>query len=330
MSRATLANRAPLPAGRALALRGARAPARGRRAGARCERALRVLRVPARGHCARDHHERERRDPTGRRVRRSPGPVPAAHPVPGHARAPGGSRLYGAFLLRAAADRARGASHEVPRPRAHAALQRDGVHGAGRRAVRTACAPCSRRFRERDLDVCFPIECRYVRADDVWLSMFEGRDGSRSRSTSSRTRTGGRTSARSSRSSGSSKAGRTGEAPLTGRARGWPSSTRAGAISSGAPGARPESAHGERISRHRSSARSGILRPPYFESTGGLHAPLPAHPLDRARDHRRPRHRRRRATTSAARPCPSTATTCSTSRKCAGSRARSQAPRPSP
>jgi FAD-linked oxidoreductase len=32
-------------------------------------------------------------------------------------------------------------------------------------------------IRARVPDVCFPIECRYVRADDVWLSMFHERDG---------------------------------------------------------------------------------------------------------------------------------------------------------
>ncbi|HTO70169.1 MAG TPA: D-arabinono-1,4-lactone oxidase [Myxococcota bacterium] len=32
-------------------------------------------------------------------------------------------------------------------------------------------------IRARDLDSCFPIECRFVRRDDVWLSMFHERDG---------------------------------------------------------------------------------------------------------------------------------------------------------
>jgi FAD-linked oxidoreductase len=32
-------------------------------------------------------------------------------------------------------------------------------------------------IERRDLSVCFPIECRFVRADDVWLSMFHARDG---------------------------------------------------------------------------------------------------------------------------------------------------------
>jgi FAD-linked oxidoreductase len=32
-------------------------------------------------------------------------------------------------------------------------------------------------IRARDLPVCFPIECRFVRGDDVWLSMFHARPG---------------------------------------------------------------------------------------------------------------------------------------------------------
>jgi FAD-linked oxidoreductase len=31
--------------------------------------------------------------------------------------------------------------------------------------------------QDRRLPVCMPLEYRYVRADDIWLSMFEGRDG---------------------------------------------------------------------------------------------------------------------------------------------------------
>ena len=34
-----------------------------------------------------------------------------------------------------------------------------------------------RTVREKNLPVCFPLEYRYVKADDIWLSMFEGRDG---------------------------------------------------------------------------------------------------------------------------------------------------------
>ena len=89
---------------------------------------------------------------------------------------PGGGRLYSAFLARQPATARAGWSHEVL---AHS------------RTVRfnemeyTVPAPrgpdCLRAvletIRARDLDVCFPIECRYVRGDDVWLSMFYQRDG---------------------------------------------------------------------------------------------------------------------------------------------------------
>ncbi len=34
-----------------------------------------------------------------------------------------------------------------------------------------------RTVREKNLPVCFPLEYRYVKSDDIWLSMFEGRDG---------------------------------------------------------------------------------------------------------------------------------------------------------
>jgi FAD-linked oxidoreductase len=34
-----------------------------------------------------------------------------------------------------------------------------------------------RTVRERNIPVCFPLEYRYVKSDDIWLSMFEGRDG---------------------------------------------------------------------------------------------------------------------------------------------------------
>ncbi|MBJ7313640.1 D-arabinono-1,4-lactone oxidase [Rugamonas sp. CCM 8940] len=34
-----------------------------------------------------------------------------------------------------------------------------------------------RTIRQRKLPIAFPLEYRYVKADDIWLSMFEGRDG---------------------------------------------------------------------------------------------------------------------------------------------------------
>lgn len=32
-------------------------------------------------------------------------------------------------------------------------------------------------IRDRKIPICFPLEYRYVKGDDIWLSMFEGRDG---------------------------------------------------------------------------------------------------------------------------------------------------------
>lgn len=32
-------------------------------------------------------------------------------------------------------------------------------------------------IKEKNLPLCFPLEYRYVKADDIWLSMFEGQDG---------------------------------------------------------------------------------------------------------------------------------------------------------
>jgi len=32
-------------------------------------------------------------------------------------------------------------------------------------------------IKSKNIPVCFPLEYRYVKADDIWLSMFEGRDG---------------------------------------------------------------------------------------------------------------------------------------------------------
>ncbi len=89
---------------------------------------------------------------------------------------PGGGRLYGAFLSAQPPTVRAGASHEVL---AHARTLR---FNEMEYTVPAARGPdCLRAvletIRERDVDVCFPIECRYVRGDDVWLSMFEARDG---------------------------------------------------------------------------------------------------------------------------------------------------------
>lgn len=45
-------------------------------------------------------------------------------------------------------------------------------------AVGPACVrEILRTVRERNMPICFPLEFRYVKSDDIWLSMFEGRDG---------------------------------------------------------------------------------------------------------------------------------------------------------
>jgi len=89
---------------------------------------------------------------------------------------PGGDRLYSAFLAAQPASARAGWSHEVL---AHSRTVR---FNEMEYTVPAARGPdCLRAvletIRARDLDVCFPIECRYVRADDVWLSMFHQRDG---------------------------------------------------------------------------------------------------------------------------------------------------------
>lgn len=89
---------------------------------------------------------------------------------------PGSGRLYSAFLARQPATARAGWSYEVL---THSRTVR---FNEMEYTVPAARGPeCLRAvldtIRERDLDVCFPIECRFVRADDVWLSMFHQRDG---------------------------------------------------------------------------------------------------------------------------------------------------------
>lgn len=89
---------------------------------------------------------------------------------------PGGGRLYGAFLAAQPPTAHAGWSHEVL---AHTRTVR---FNEMEYTVPAAQGPACLRavleaIRERDLEVCFPIECRFVRADDVWLSMFNARDG---------------------------------------------------------------------------------------------------------------------------------------------------------
>jgi len=87
-----------------------------------------------------------------------------------------GGRLYGAFLRSQPPTERAGMSHEVL---AHARTVR---FNEMEYTVPAESGPeCLRavlhEIRARDLPVCFPIECRFVRADDVWLSMFHARAG---------------------------------------------------------------------------------------------------------------------------------------------------------
>ena len=54
------------------------------------------------------------------------------------------------------------------------------AEGLNRRAAEAGPA-CMREIldtiQEKKLPLSFPLEYRYVKADDIWLSMFEGQDG---------------------------------------------------------------------------------------------------------------------------------------------------------
>ena len=89
---------------------------------------------------------------------------------------PGGGWLYGAFLARQPASARAGRSHEVlahPRTVRFNEMEYTVPAEAGPECLRAVLAE----IRSRDLPICFPIECRFVRADDVWLSMFHERPG---------------------------------------------------------------------------------------------------------------------------------------------------------
>jgi len=89
---------------------------------------------------------------------------------------PGGSWLYDTFLGMQPATARAGQSHEVlahPRTVRFNEMEYTMPAEAGPECLRAVLAE----IRARDLPVCFPIECRFVRADDVWLSMFSGRPG---------------------------------------------------------------------------------------------------------------------------------------------------------
>ena len=89
---------------------------------------------------------------------------------------PGGGWLYDAFLRRQPETVRSGQSHEVlahPRTVRFNEMEYTVPAESGPECLRAVLAE----IRARDLPVCFPIECRHVRADDVWLSMFHERPG---------------------------------------------------------------------------------------------------------------------------------------------------------
>ena len=91
-------------------------------------------------------------------------------------RLPGGMRLYDAFLRSQPASERAGESYEVlahPRTVRFNEMEYTVPAEAGPECLRAVLAE----IRARDLPVCFPIECRFVRGDDVWLSMFHQRPG---------------------------------------------------------------------------------------------------------------------------------------------------------
>ena len=87
-----------------------------------------------------------------------------------------GMRLYDAFLRNQPASERRGESYAVlahPRTVRFNEMEYTVPAEAGPECLRAVLAE----IRARDLPVCFPIECRFVHADDVWLSMFHERAG---------------------------------------------------------------------------------------------------------------------------------------------------------
>jgi FAD-linked oxidoreductase len=92
-------------------------------------------------------------------------------------RLPGiGTPLYDALLRRSGTTEHADASFRVlthPRTTRFNEMEYTVPAEAGPECLREVL----RTIRERDLPICFPIECRYVREDDVWLSMFYQRPG---------------------------------------------------------------------------------------------------------------------------------------------------------
>jgi FAD/FMN-containing dehydrogenase len=87
-----------------------------------------------------------------------------------------GMRLYDAFLRNQPASEHAGDSYAVlahPRTVRFNEMEYTVPAEAGPECLRAILAE----IRARDLPICFPIECRFIRADDVWLSMFHERAG---------------------------------------------------------------------------------------------------------------------------------------------------------
>jgi FAD-linked oxidoreductase len=87
-----------------------------------------------------------------------------------------GMRLYDAFLRSQPASERAGESHEVlahPRTVRFNEMEYTVPAELGPECLRAILAE----IRARDLPVCFPLECRFVREDDVWLGMFHERAG---------------------------------------------------------------------------------------------------------------------------------------------------------
>ncbi len=87
-----------------------------------------------------------------------------------------GMRLYDAFLSSQPASERAGESYAVlahPRTVRFNEMEYTVPAELGAECLRAVLAE----IRAQDLPVCFPIECRFVAGDDVWLSMFQGRPG---------------------------------------------------------------------------------------------------------------------------------------------------------
>ena len=87
-----------------------------------------------------------------------------------------GMRLYDAFLRHQPGTERTGESYAVlahPRTVRFNEMEYTVPADAGPECLRAVLAE----IRARDLPICFPIECRFIHPDDVWLSMFHERAG---------------------------------------------------------------------------------------------------------------------------------------------------------